>query len=267
MTALHLYARLAVASLRGQMQYRASFFMSAFGHFVTTGIEFIGILVLFDRFRMLKDWQLAEVALFYGIINISFALAEGIARGFDHFPPMVRRGDFDRVLVRPRSTGLQVAGSDVQLMRIGRLLQGLAVLTWASLTLGVVWTPWHVLLIAFAVVGGACLFSGLFVIQATISFWTTEALETMNTVTYGGVETAQFPLSIYKPGFRSFFTYVVPLATVSYFPALRVLGRVDTAVGSSPWFQAVSPAIGILFLLVTLLFWEFGVRHYRSTGN
>ena len=88
----------------------------------------------------------------------------------------------------------------------------------------------------------------------------------MNTMTYGGVETAQYPLSIYRAWFRRFFTYVVPLACISYYPSLAILGRAD-ALGSSFLFQWTAPLVGIGFLMISLQFWKFGVRHYRSTGS
>ena len=48
-----------------------------------------------------------------------------------------------------------------------------------------------------------------------------------NIVTHGGVETTQFPLSIYRPWFRGIFTFVFPLGAVSYFPVLAILGKAD----------------------------------------
>jgi ABC-2 type transport system permease protein len=121
-------------------------------------------------------------------------------------------------------------------------------------------------LLVFALVGGACLFFSLFVLQATICFFTTESLELMNTMTYGGVESAQYPIAIYAPWFRRFFTFVVPLACVSYFPLLAILGRRDP-LGSPFWFQCASPAAGVAFLLAALWIWRAGVRHYTSTGS
>ena len=58
----------------------------------------------------------------------------------------------------------------------------------------------------------------------------------------------------------------VPMATVSYFPAIAILRRQDP-LGSSVLFQYLSPLIGIGFLVVTLRVWKFGVRHYQSTGS
>ncbi len=261
-----LYGRYIALSIRAQMQYRASFIMLAVGHFLSTGIEFLGIWALFARFGDLKGWSLPEVSLFYGLVNVSFALAEAAARGFDTFDGLIRSGDFDRLLLRPRSIALQMAGRELQLMRIGRFFQGLVVLAWGAAALGLPWTVDRIAIALGAIVGGAFVFAGLFVLQATLCFWTVESIEIINTTTYGGVETAQFPLTIYRDWFRRFFTYLVPLASVTYFPILAILGR-DDPLGTPHLFQALAPLAGPLFFAATLQAWRFGVRHYHSTGS
>ena len=50
MNAWRLYRRYAAASMRGQLQYRASIVMATFATLLQTGIEFIGVWALFDRF-------------------------------------------------------------------------------------------------------------------------------------------------------------------------------------------------------------------------
>jgi len=213
-----------------------------------------------------RGWTLPEIALLYGMVNMSFAASEAAARGFDVFAERVKGGTFDRLLLRPRSTAFQVAAETLQLMRIGRFGQGLVILIWATATLDVGWTPARIALLVAALVGGFCLFYGLFVFQATLCFFTTESLEIMNTVTYGGVETAQFPLSIYRGWFRTFFTFVIPLACVNYLPALAILGRSDP-LGAPDFARWLAPIAGPLFLGASLVVWGFGVRRYRSTGS
>ena len=263
---LYLYGRFLSISVRSQMQYRASFVMLTVGHMITTGLEFVVVLVLFDRFGTLIGWTLHEVAFIYGVVNVSFAFADAMSRGFDMFGTMVKSGDFDRLLTRPRSTALQLSGQELTLRRFGRFAQGLAVMIWACFGLDMDWSVIKVGLLIGTVVGGTCLFMGLLVLQATLAFWTTESLEIMNTMTYGGVETTRYPMDIYHPWFRGFFTFVVPLACVSYFPSLAIMG-VDDPLGSPVWFQHIAPVIGVGFLMVTLRVWNFGVRHYMSTGS
>ena len=200
MSEIGLYFRYLAISLRSQMQYRVSFLLQTLGHFLVTGIEFLSIWILFDRFDRLGDWTLPEVAVFYGFVNVAFSFADAFARGFDLFGNTVRMGDFDRILLRPRSTVAQLAGQELTLKRVGRFIQGAIVLLWGAHTLGLAPTPERIALSLLVIGGTVALFIGLVIIQATIAFWTVETLELMNSFTYGGVHAAQYPLSIYGTG-------------------------------------------------------------------
>jgi ABC-2 type transport system permease protein len=263
---LKLYWRYVDLSLRSQMQYRASFLIKSFSHFLITGVEFLGLAALFERFNHIHGWTLPQVGLFYGIISLAFAIAEAVPRGFDVFGRIIRAGDFDRVLLRPRSPALQILGQEFQLMRIGRFTQGLLVLIWSARHLPIAWSPATILLLLAAIAGGACLFSGLFILQASLCFWTIESIEILNCTTYGGLEAAQFPLTIYRPWMRWFFTFIVPLATINYFPIHALLARPDP-LGSSLFLQCLSPLAGVAFLLLALRIWRLGVARYQSTGS
>jgi ABC-2 type transport system permease protein len=240
--------------------------MQTISHMVMTVTEMVGIWALFRRFGNLPDWSLPQVAMFYGLVQVTWSIADAMGRGFDLFGGTVKNGDFDRMLLRPRSTVLQLAGQEFTLKRIGRFIQGLAVLSWAMAVLPIHWSVAKVCLLLAAVAGGVCLFFGLVVFQATMCFWTVESLEIWNAVTYGGVETAQYPLSLYKSWFRQFFTYVIPLACVAYFPVVAVLGKADP-LHSPVVLQWASPLAGVIFLAIALRVWRVGVRHYASTGS
>ena len=261
---LRLYLRYLGVLTRSRLQYRTNFAMMAIGQFLVTGVELTTILVLFQRFSSLRGWTMAEVALFYGLVNVSFALAEGLGRGFDHFYTLVRTGEFDRLLLRPRGPALQVAALDLALFRIGRFAQGLLVLIWAATALHVEWTLVRLAFLAASILGGACFFIGAYVLQATLAFWTVDSIQVFNIITNGGVQAAQFPLAIYRRWYRVFFTTVVPLAFVAYYPGLALLGR---GGGIPVPVQWLGPLVGLLFLLVSLQVFRLGVRHYRSTGS
>lgn len=258
-----LYWQLVLIALRAQMQYPTSFVMLATAHFFSTFVDILGIWVLFDRFKLIQGWTLPEVGLIYGIIHMGFALAETLARGFDTFSLMVKNGEFDRLLLRPLSTLLQVAACDVQLMRLGGFLQGLIVLLISAWSLQIPIISSIVLLIILSIAGTAALFYGLLIMQAALSFWTIETLELMNITTYGGVETGQYPMSIYKPPLRLFFTFVIPLAFVAYYPVATALLHEPFPLMAGLLF----PLAGWLFLALACAFWHYAVRAYQSTGH
>ena len=267
MNALRLYGRYISASIRAQAQYPAATLLLTAGHFAATAIEILGVYALFHRFGQVKGWSFGEVALFYGLINITFSLADILTRGFDVFgTDFVRTGAFDRVLLRPRSATLQLIGYDIRLSRVGRMLQGLAVVVLATNLADIHWDPAAVALAVWAVAGGVALFSGILVLQATLSFWTIESLEVVNVLTYGGVQAAQYPLNIYAGWFRKVLTFGVPLACVAYYPVLAILKKPDP-LGAPDWILPFTPLAGFAFLALSFLAWRIGVARYASTGS
>lgn len=267
MSGLHLLFRLVTASLRGQAQYPGSAIMLTVGQFLGNGIEILAVWALFDRFGNVHGWQLGEVAVFYGLVHMMFAIADVLSRGFDVLgTEFLRTGDFDRVLLRPRSATLQLMGYDFRISRIGRFAQGFVVLIIGAKAVGVDWNATTIGIALWAMAGGVALFFAIVMLQGAISFWTIESLEVMNVVTYGGVQAAQFPLSLYNGWLRNALTFVVPLACVAYFPALLVLGKPDP-LGTPAWIGTVTPLAGFVFLGLANVAWRLGVRHYTSTGS
>jgi ABC-2 type transport system permease protein len=199
---------------------------------------------------------------------ISFSLAELMVSGFDDFPMVIRRGDFDKLLIRPMDSFFQVLASEITLRRFGRLGQGVLALALAVTVtdLPITWTFSHWLLTLYFAFGGALFFSALFVIGATYCFWTVESLEVMNVLTYGGTEMSSYPMHIYQDWLRRFFTFIVPMAFVNYYPALYLLEKPDP-MGLPTWVTWLSlPICGALFV-GSMAFWHVGVRHYTSTGS
>jgi ABC-2 type transport system permease protein len=249
------------------MLYPSSFLLGLAGNFTANAVEFVGVWALFARFKHVLGWNFVEVALFYGVINMSFSIADVTTRGFDVFGmQFVRTGDFDRLLLRPRSTPLQLMGYEVRLSGIGRGLQGLIVFLIAVSLLHHNWRPLDLLLLVWTIVAGVVLFTGILIFQATLAFWTVESLEIANTLTYGGVEAGQYPLDIYATWFRRFLLFVVPIGCVSYLPIAALLGHAN-ATGVSPALAELAPAVSFIFLGLALCAWRVGVAHYTSTGS
>jgi ABC-2 type transport system permease protein len=260
---MRLFGKYLLILFKSQMQYRTSFWLLTFGQFFIPFSIFAGLYFMFERFGQIKGWDFFEVALCFGIIHMAFAVSESLARGFDVFSNLVVNGDFDRLLVRPRSTVLQVLGSKFEFTRFGRLLQSVLVLALAIIQIDVEWTFLKALTLVFMIVSGVFIFTGIFILVATMCFWTIQGLEVANIFTDGGREMAQYPLNIYSKWVSRFFTFVIPFGCVNYLPLLYILDRTE---GSSVLYM-LTPLAGCIFLLPCLLVWRFGVQYYRSTGS
>jgi ABC-2 type transport system permease protein len=260
---MKLYFKYLAILFKSQIQYRTSFWLLCAGQFLVPFTVFAGLYFMFERFGRIKGWSFYEVALCFAVIHMAFAISECCVRGFDSFSSLVAGGDFDRLLVRPRNTVIQVLGSKFEFTRIGRLLQSMFVMGWALTGLQVGWNILKVLTLVLMVCSGVFIFAGIFILAATLCFWTIQGLEVANIFTDGGREMAQYPLDIYRKWVTRFFTFIIPFGCVNYLPLMYILDR----AGGSGLLYMFAPLAGIAFIVPCLLVWRFGVRHYRSTGS
>lgn len=259
--AIHLYLHYVSINIRSMMQYKTSFFLSATGQFLVSFNVFLGIHFMFQRFSNVEDFTYSEVLLCFSIVLLEFSLAEMFARGFDTFSGMVRRGEFDRIMVRPRSEILQVLGNKFELTRIGRMFQAIVMFIYGIANSDVQWTFLKGLTVLFMLIGGTAVFSGLFLIYAALCFFTLDGLEFMNVFTDGAREFGKYPLGIYGEKILLFTTFVIPYALVQYYPLLYLLGKETNG------FYVILPLLACLFLIPCILLWKFGVKKYQSSGS
>lgn len=263
-----IYRRLIGVQIRSQMQYRAAFLLDSFTTGFSVLISFVTLALILQRFDNVGGWSLAEVAFLYGMVETAFGIMDMLFSGFDpdNFGRQVRLGAFDQLLLRPLGITLQVLGSQFIIRRLGRIAQGAAVLLYAIVALHLRWTLLKLLYLPVVLASLVCFFGGLFIIGATITFWTVESIEVINILTYGGDEMMSYPMHIYPDWMRRFFTFIVPAIFLNYAPALYFMDKPDP-LGLPAFAAFMAPVAGIGTLIVALLFWQFGIRHYKSTGT
>lgn len=266
--ALGLYQRLIAANIRSQTSYRVSFWLESLSAFIATITAFLTLALVLERFNNIAGWTLWEVAFLYGMVESAFGVMDMLFSGFDPqtFGVQVRLGRFDQLLLRPASITLQVLGSEFILRRLGRIAQGLLVLGLAFAHLHIHWTVTKMLYLPVVFASLVAFYGGLFVIGATITFWTVESIDAINIFTYGGSELMAYPMNIYQNWMRLFFTYIVPAIFLNYYPALYFLDKTDPFHLAAA-LHFLAPAAGFGMLAAGLVFWRYGLRHYQSTGT
>jgi ABC-2 type transport system permease protein len=264
---LRLYRRLIAMQLRAQAQYRVSLAIDIGTYLITASLEFVVVLIVFGKFPTLLGWHVGEVALLYALMSVAFGVSELFGAGIDQFAEMIRRGDFDRVLLRPVGAFMQVLGSDFRLRRLGRITQGLIGFALALRLLpGLRWDLGKLVMLPIGIVSGAVVFLAVLLLGATLCFWTVETTELTNILTYGGREMLSWPLTVYSPGLQRFFLFVVPLAFGSYVPTCYVLGR-SLPFGLPEAAAFAAPLCATVFALAAAAVWRAGISRYQSTGS
>jgi ABC-2 type transport system permease protein len=250
------------------MQYRTAFLFDVLATGFITTVEFGSLALILQRFDNIAGWTLAEVAFLYGLIAVAFGTMDMLFSGFDpqFFGQQVRRGSFDQLLLRPVDITVQVLGSEFIMRRLGRIAQGFVIFIIALIMLKIQWTVGKIFYLPVVYISQVLFFGGLFIIGATISFWTVESIEAVNIFTYGGNEMMSYPMHIYPKWMVRFFTFIIPAIFLNYYPALYFLDKPDP-FNLPPIAHFLAPVAGLSVMLVALAFWRYGIRHYQSTGT
>lgn len=256
-----LYKKYFQIHVQSLMQYKLSFLFTVIGQFLVSFNVFLGVYFMFRRFHQVDGFTYGEVLLCFSITLMEFSLAEAVARGFDSFSTIISNGDFDRMMVRPRNEIFQVLASRIELTRIGRLVQAVVMFIYGISVSDISWSWDKVLTVLFMLIGGTVVFTGVFIIYASICFFTIEGLEFMNVLTDGAREYGKYPVSIYGKRVLQFCTFVIPYALIQYYPLCYLLEK-----NSKNWYMLL-PLLACIFIIPCICLWKFGVRHYKSVGS
>jgi ABC-2 type transport system permease protein len=261
-----LYRALAGAYVRSRLQYRFSFWLGIVVTLITDLIPLLLIGIVFTRFPTLHGWHWRDIALLYGLDQLAFGLVRCFSRQIDNFDSLIVSGDFDSFLVRPLPPLFHLLAARFEIVEVGRLSAGFVILALAARAGGVPFTPANALVALGAAVGGATILFSFILMVASVSFWQTRSAKLQDLVQASGRAFADYPLTIYPHAVRWIFTFVLPLALVTYYPAQRLLGRNETGA-LLPVLSAAALPAGLLLLGIAGLVWRAGLRHYQSTGS
>lgn len=258
---MKIYFKSLAMHLKGELEYRVNFILSFLSQILVFFTYYFVIIALFTKFDHIKGFTMYEVLLCFAIIQFGFSFNEVFARGIDRFDNLIIRGEFDRLLLRPKNIILQVLCSDSDFVKSSRMIQALIVLVIALCHLDISWNVMRVITLLLMLLSSCVIFFGIFLAAASYCFFTVQGLEVRNVFTDGGKHMAQYPIGVFSKGFVLFFTYVIPYAFVNYYPLLYFLGKRENVL------YGFTPIFVILYLIPCVFLFYFGMKRYSSVGS
>ena len=109
--------------------------------------------------------------------------------------------------------------------------------------------------------GSTIIILSLFILGATICFFTIQGIEVINIFTNGSKHVMQYPLGIYNKLVKVVFTVIIPLALTNYYPIEYIVGR------SNNILFIFLPIISSLFIIPSIFIFKLGLKKYKSSGS
>ena len=247
--------------MKTRLEYRTDMFVEIISDLLFQGVNLIFILVVFGHTDILAGWTRAEIIFIYGFFLVPFALFASFFNIWDFNERYIVKGEFDRILTKPIHSLFQIVLERVELEGLFGAVTGGIIMVYAmnDLDLSLQW--YDPLLFVLFVLGGMLVYAGIFVLIASISFWS-DGQTSIMPMMYNISNYGRYPVDIYNKVIRFILTWIIPFAFVGVYPSAYFLGK-------SEWnsYAFLTPVIGIAFFGISIIVWNAGVKRYRGAGN
>lgn len=247
--------------LKARMAYRADFFVQVGSDVLLQAVDLVFLLVLFSRVRALGGWTFEEALFIYGFFLVPFALFNATFAALSEVGGRyVLRGELDRVLVRPLGALLQVQLELLRPQALNGVPLGVVVMAVASSSLGLSWSAADLLLAAAGVLGAWLLYGGVYIVVASVNFWTQDRVG-LFPIAYNLITFGRYPMTIYPAAVRFLLTFMLPYGFLAFYPAAGLMREEFRGA------LLVTPLVGLLAFALGLTVWRWGLARYEGAGS
>jgi ABC-2 type transport system permease protein len=249
------------ASLLALLQYRLDFVVEGLLELFWAATALVPLFVIFGARQSVAGWSFGEALLVVGWFTLLQAILEGainpsLVSVVDH----VRKGTLDFVLLKPADAQFLVSTARLQPWRATNALTALAIFGYAFHLLGRRPPLGGVLLALLLLAASTLVLYSLWILGVCLAFYVVK-IDNLTHLFSSIFDAARWPSSVFRGVLSFVFTFVIPLALMTTYPALALLGRLPLAA------LAGALAGALAFAGLARLVWLRALGRYTSASS
>jgi ABC-2 type transport system permease protein len=259
------YARLLALQLRLSLslgaQYRWDFLLQGLTSFAWTALGIMPLYVALHDRPPVAGWSYQQVLVVVGWFTILKGVLDGavnpsLVQVVEH----IRKGTLDFVLMKPADAQFLVSTAKFEPWRVIDMLGGVGILSWAFVLLGVTPRATDVALAVFLLLVAVAVLYSIWIIVVAAAFWVVR-LDNLSYLLNSIIDFGRWPIQIFRGALRFVFTFVIPIALMTTYPAEAILGRLSLSTAGLAVLGAMS------FALAGRLVFTRAIGRYTSASS
>jgi len=247
--------------MKKKLTYRADFWVEIISDLLFQGVNLFFILIVFQHTHLLGGWNEQQILFIYGYFMIPYGIFNCFFNFWGFAERYIVKGEMDRVLTRPAHNLVQLMLENMDPPSLAGALAGLMIMAFSGGQLDAALHYSDILVFVLLIIGSVLVYAGVYMVLTAISFFVDAPTGILplvwNLQNYG-----RYPVKIYNRILQLVLTWVLPFAFVGFYPAAYFLSKTEWAL-----MALLTPLIGVVFFSLALLFWNYGVKHYRGAGS
>lgn len=259
------YARLLGMQLRASflvaLQYRADFLLEGFVGAFWMATAVVPLFVVFQARATIAGWSFGEALLVVGWFTFLDGVLEGaIAPSLVSVVEHIRKGTLDFVLIKPADAQFLVSTGRLQPWRSINVLTALFLFGWGFRLLGRMPGVGDVAMAMVTTMCAVAVLYSLWILTVSAAFFVVR-VDNLTYLFSAIFDAARWPVSVFRGVVRFVFTFIIPLALMTTYPAQALLGTL------APSTLAAALGGAALALGVSRLVWLTSIARYTSAGG
>lgn len=244
-------------------EYRIDFIFISVASIIAICLSVANIEIIFTQVDNILGWTKYEVIWILGFFTLVQCIFNTFFINCFDVGSWVCSGNLDILRTRPRSEIFQLLFTERYNVEfpIDQLVMGIVLLIWSDMKLQLSWTVGKCLYFIGATVISTIIYTCIVFIISAMSLWSVKSNYFVEFI-FELEEVNQYPLNVYGTGITFLLTYIIPIGFVSFYPSQYILGKEEYYK-----YAFFSPIVAIVLLVVTVLVWNFGIRHYQSPNS
>ena len=260
------YLRLLAVQVRAStaiaMQYRVQFLVEGALALFWTGWSLVPLLVVFGGGRrVVAGWTFEEALVVMGWFTLMKGVLEGAVNpSLTTVVEHIRKGTLDFVLLKPADAQFLVSTAKFEPWRVVDVLGGLVIFGVAFHRMGRLPAAGGVGLALVLLGCAAVILYSLWILVVAAAFVVVK-IDNLSFLFISIYDAARWPADVFRGVLRFVFTFLVPLAVMTTFPAEALLGRLAPG-------RAGAIALGaLLFAACARVVWLRSIARYTSASS
>lgn len=255
-----LLVQLRISAALG-MQYRFEFIVDGALTILWTAIGLVPLYVAFQERPAIAGWSYEQALVVVGWFTLLKGVLDGaINPSLITVVSQIRQGTLDFTLLKPADAQFLVSTAKFEIWKTVDLLAAAGIITWAFARLGHAPQPANIALSLALIGAGALVLYSLWILVVSAAFWVVR-LDNLTYLFNSILDFARWPVSVFKGAFRIVFTFIIPLALMTTYPAEALLGRLSGRTA------ALAIAGALAFALASRLLWTRAIGRYTSASS
>lgn len=257
---LGLLLSLFSISSKRYLENRINTFANVMATAISIFITIIFINVIFTHTQTLNGWSQSQLLFLLGISRVLLSLYSALfQRSINRMPDYIRSGELDILLIKPLSAQFFLSFRLSRPFELFNAIAGFVLVAYALNQLDLVISTINVVALIVGLICGMVILYSIHYLLATLSIWIVN-FYSLGVIFYLITNPLFLPTNIYGKTVSLVLTYIVPLGFIVMIP-------VQIFLNFSYSLLLIEIVLATILILLSILFWNFALRHYTSASS